>query len=248
MPPRRLLLIGIGALLLFAIARIPAGVAAYFFDGSAVTLSGYSGTIWSGQARYSAVEPLQFGSLNWGWKPTGLLRGRIEYDLETHGARSKIDGVAGVSLLGTVHARDALLEIPLEDLRAVQFGTTGMMTIGVESVELDDQWPQRATGQIMVNDLTMNIPNARGAPEPLNFGNFEGEFAIEDGQPLIAQIKDRDGPLAIEATFTLDPVGNYLLDGTVRPLGQPGSRIQNLLQFMPRETDGSYALGFSGQL
>ncbi|MCZ6716832.1 MAG: type II secretion system protein N [Gammaproteobacteria bacterium] len=238
---KKLLGVAVASFVFFLALNIPAQVVSPFLDGTPAIMTGVSGTLWNGAAQNFSVDQLQFGRARWRWKPGGLLAGRMEFDFHAGDPGQQLSGRFGLSVNGRIHARNANLELLLTQLGAMPFGTQASIFVGIESLSMAGDWPEHASGTIHLNDTSMNVP------DKLTLGDFEGHFKIVNGGNLLADFFDLDGALEIDGTLDLDPSGNYEVTGLIRPRGRMSQRLQNILNFMPRE-NGAYQLSFSGSL
>ncbi len=238
---KKILVVAIASFVFFLALNIPAQVIPPFLDATSANMTGLSGTLWNGAAQNFSVDQLQFGKAKWRWKPGGLLTGRMEFDFHAGNPGRQLSGRFGLSVSGDVHARNANLELLLTQLGTMPFGTQASISVEIESLSMAGSWPDHATGTIHLHNTSMKVPDS------LTLGDFEGHFRIENGGNLLADFFDLDGALEINGTLDLDASGNYQVTGLIRPRGRISRRLQNILNFMPRE-NGVYQLSFSGSL
>ncbi len=238
---KKILVVAVASFVFFLALNIPAQVIPPFLDGTPANMTGVTGTMWNGSAQYFSIDQLQFGQARWRWNPGGLLAGRMEFDFQAGEPGHQLSGRFGLSVSGKVFARNANLELSLTHLGAMPFGTQAGVSVGIESLSMAGDWPEHASGTIRLIDTRMKVP------DELILGDFEGYFRIENGGNLLADFFDLEGELEIDGTLDLDASGNYQVVGLIRPRGRMSRRLQNILNFMPRE-NGVYQLSFSGSL
>ncbi|MCZ6560762.1 MAG: type II secretion system protein N [Gammaproteobacteria bacterium] len=238
---KRLLGVAAASFVFFLVLNIPAQVILSFLDGTPAKMNGLSGTLWQGAAKSFAVDQLQFGQARWRWKPGGLLAGRVEFDFEAGDSEPRLSGRLGLSASGKILVRNATLDLFLNQLGVMPFGTKAKVFIAIESLSMAGEWPEHATGTIHLIDTSMDIP------ETLELGDFEGQFKIENGGDLQADFYDLEGALEINGTLSLDARGNYQGNLYIKPRGRLSRRLQNILSYMPSE-NGVYQQPFSGSL
>lgn len=238
---KKILAVAVASFVFFLVLNIPAQVIPPFLVGTPANMTGLTGTLWNGAAQNFSVDQLQFGQARWRWKPGGLLAGRMEFDFQAGDPGHQLSGRFGLSVSGNVHARNAKLELLLSQLGAMPFGTQASVSVGIESLTMAGDWPEYASGTIHLIDTRMKVPGE------LILGDFEGYFRIENGGNLRADFFDLEGALEIDGKLDLDASGNYQVTGLIRPRGRMSRRLQNILNFMPRD-NGVYELSFSGSL
>lgn len=249
---RRLAAFGLAAIACFAIATLPASLAARAFRRLGISAGEYSGTIWSGVASDAAWRGTALGELRWSLRPLALLRARAAADL----ALARPDGSASATIAtasgGALEFSNLRFDLPLEFLAQLPTGTPrgtrGRASGAFNELRLVAGWPVTARGTVDVVGLIM----PRFAEGPI--GSFElvvpDPSADSAGSPDIkAQVTDRDGPLQVDAVLTLSPGRSFLFEGTVTPRGAAPPALVRALEFLgPADASGRRPFGMSGTL
>jgi Type II secretion system (T2SS), protein N len=158
-----LLALGVLALLAFALATLPASVAAGPLRKAGIEAGAFSGSVWSGRASALAWRGAVIGDAEWQIAPLRLLTGRIA----GHARLTRVDGSAetgfDLSLTGRdVKLRMARLELPLAALNALPLGMPkgwqGRVTGQFDAIDLQQGWPTTLQGTLDLDELVAPPP------------------------------------------------------------------------------------------
>jgi general secretion pathway protein N len=253
-----LLALGVLALLAFALATLPASVAAGPLRKAGIEAGAFSGSVWSGRASALAWRGAVIGDAEWQIAPLRLLTGRIA----GHARLTRVDGSAetgfDLSLTGRdVKLRMARLELPLAALNALPLGMPkgwqGRVTGQFDAIDLQQGWPTTLQGTLDLDELV--APPPRNAP----VGSFHALFPAAQPKPslsvaqdpsnLTAQVKDKDGPFSVDAQLTLSRARNFAFEGTLAPRGPVPPAMEQSLQLLgPADANGRRQFSVGGTL
>lgn len=253
-----LVALGFLALLAFALATLPAVVLSGTLARAGLTAAGYGGSVWSGSATGFAWRGAPLGDLTWTLQPLALLRARLAGSARLTRIDGSVETGFDVSLSGRdVRLHDARFAIPLEALSALPLGMPkgwrGRASGELASVRLTAGWPAELQGTLDIDGLV--APPPRNAP----VGSFRVVLPHPAPQPslsvppaaenLTAQVRDKDGPFAVEAQLTLNPARNFALEGTVAPRGPVPPAMERSLQLLgPADAAGRRQFSVGGTL
>lgn len=215
-----------------------------------VSVHGVSGTLLSAQ-----VDQVRYGNLSvaedidWTWQPLRLVLLRLSGSVVADVARGPVRAEVAATPWGSVQVDDLTGRFSIADI----LGVAGMSGIGVDGgAELDIAQLRMAgerlttvTGQVRVRDLGWTF-----GPKRYLLGDFSADVTLEDEQ-LVGVLGDAGGPVALEGTFRLDPVGrNWTLDGRIKMRSDADPVLGNLVQGSLGRPDsaGWYRLSRRGQL
>jgi len=255
---RWLIALGVLALLAFAVATMPAGVARGPLRKAGIEASGFGGSLWSGRAAGLALRGASLGDVSWRLQPAALLRGHIA----GHAELSRPDGSLvtdfDVSLTGQeLRLTDARFVLPLAMLEALPLGLPrgwrGQATGALSELHLVQGWPQALRGTLDLDGLV--APPPRNAP----VGSFHAAFPARnpraslsvpaDPANLTAAVRDKDGPFAVDAQLTLNRARNFALEGTLQPRGPVPPAMERSLQLLgPADAAGRRQFSVGGSL
>src|SRR5262245_50850502 len=191
-----LVVLGVGAFLLFAIVTLPASVVLSWLGSSGVYAGGVSGSIWNGRAQVLQVQGANIGSVEWKLHALPLLTAHANADVKV----TRIDGFAqtqiSVGPTGTMAFKSLTASLPLSALPAntIPGGWTGTINGRFSELTLEKGWPTRVNGNLEVLDL--NGP----ARKPAKAGSYRVVFdpAASTADALKGAITDAgDGPLQV---------------------------------------------------
>ncbi len=186
--------------------------------------------------------------LSWGWRPLALATGRLGFRLDADDPDFKLTGQAAIGWDRQWRFQNLAGRASLEKLYALagqpKLPLQGMVELKLQELRLN------AAGRPTTADGVVHLLNLRiTLGQPLTLGDFEVQAmpAVPDG--VQGKVQDRNGPLALEGTFSLLPDGRYRFSGqaAVRDAGnQPLRQAMSLLG--PPDERGRWPLNFSGIL
>jgi general secretion pathway protein N len=253
-----LLALGVLALLVFALATLPAGVAAGPLRKAGIEARTFGGSLWSGRAAALSWRGAAVGDAEWKIAPVRLLTGRIAGHARLTRADGSIETDFDLSLTGRdVKLRMARLALPLAALNALPLGMPkgwqGRVTGQFDAIDLQQGWPTTLQGSLDLDELV--APPPRNAP----VGSFHAVFPAarpkpslsvpQDPSNLTAQVKDKDGPFSVDAQLTLSRTRNFAFEGTLAPRGPVPPAMERSLQLLgPADATGRRQFSVGGTL
>ncbi|HEU4617172.1 MAG TPA: type II secretion system protein N [Gammaproteobacteria bacterium] len=243
---RSWLALGLGAYVAFAVSSIPASTVYKLFAPPDLRLAGLDGTVWSGGAALGSVGPLSLHDVRWDIAAlplvTGRLSGRVEGRLADGFVETNVSAtpsrvvLTGLSASTSVPALGTLL--PLK-------GVEGLVSVALEELRLQNGWPTKAVGKVRVAQLAVPPLMPGTAAGLIALGDYEIVLKEGDGEGIAAEIHDAGGPLEVAGTLTLDPAGNYKLEGVAAARRDAPEELVQGLKLMTGEPDSSGRRPFS---
>jgi hypothetical protein len=239
--------LGCGAYVAFALLTFPAATAYRWFAPLGVSLSGISGTLWTGRAGLASIGGVPLRELEWDLAPLPLLIGRASGHFSARLADGFIDGSAAATLR-TVTLTDFEAATSLETLGSwlpLQ-GARGSLSVNIDELELRDRWPTSIVGTLRVGRLEVPplVPGGSATLVPLGDYELTG-FQVAERR-LAALLKDTGGPLEVTGTVALALQARETLngavpsfDGRVRERPDLPAALREPLEFLTVEVDGS---------
>ncbi|MGM0593471.1 MAG: type II secretion system protein N [Pseudomonadota bacterium] len=212
-------------------------------------LNGVSGRFWQGRAAQVRYQQHELGSLQWRIAPLPLLTGRASVSLQLQLPQGYLEGRVLAALSGEPLRLEAVKgQMPVAQLQRF----LAMAPVSVDGTLAVDVAEAALTADGKVQSLAGRI-NWLGAkmvaPQALEFGDLEAELRSTDDEGVEARLKDRGGPLSLDARVTLVPSGRYDLDGSVAAASGADASLRQALGMLGRSgADGRYPLSWSGQL
>ena len=253
-----LAILGVLALLAFALVTMPASVLSGTLGRAGLAASGFEGSIWSGTARGFAWRGAALGDLQWTLAPAGLLSGRLQGHAKLARVDGSIDTDFDVAFSGQdVRLRAATFDLPIEALNTLPLGMPkgwrGRASGAFDEIHVVTRWPAVLRGSIDLDGLV--APPPRNAP----VGSFHAVFPHPQPQPslsvpqdpgnLTAQVTDKDGPFSVAAQLTVSPARNFSLEGSLAPRGPVPPAMERSLQLLgPADASGRQTFSVGGTL
>jgi general secretion pathway protein N len=251
-PKLRYVVIGLSLYLVFLVITFPANVAYGYWKEYAgkrepVTLTGLSGSIWSGKASTSRIGSQVFDSLQWQFRPLSLLLGELEVLWEFRVADGYGKGVAGMNVLGNVtlnHVEGLLPVMHIAKLvRMDALKPGGSLGVDLDSVTIKDKIPTNITGNVTWHSAEVTLL------KPMSLGNLQVKFEPADTQGIKGVLSDGGGPLQLDGLLTLNPDGQYDVNLALGLRDQQQTDLGNALRSLGRpDRDGKYKIKRSGKL
>lgn len=250
MTRRRLLFLGVAALLFGLVANLPAVWLARQVQDRvpALRLAGVTGTALGGHVQYAVVDGAVLEGLDWRLRPWSLLAGRLAADLDLATDNGRIRATVSHGLVGGVsRVTDAGGAASLAWFGRLagypQLPISGDVRADVdEAVVGDDLRVTRAAGRL-------HLANARWqlAEPPIALGGFGGTLTTED-DTLTLEIAESDGPLAVNGAAQLVGGSQYRLDLRLRPRAGADERLKSILGVLGRpDAEGAYRIRERGR-
>ena len=249
-----LIALGLGALLAFALATLPASLLAGRLAGFGVQGTAFDGTIWSGRASNLDWRGIPLGNLAWRLSPAALLRSRIDGHARLERADGALESDFSVTFAGTARLTGTSFAFPIGTLSSLPIGLPkgwqGRAVGKFEEIEIAGGWPRKLRGTFDMDGLV--APPPRGA----NVGSFhivaphprpQGTGTLPD--QLTAQVTDKDGPFAVDAQLSVGKDRSFLLEGTIVPRAEVPEAMRRSLELLgPPDAQGRRPFSVSGTL
>jgi general secretion pathway protein N len=234
-------------LLVFAIVLIvsfPARVAYRWFAPPDLSLSGISGSVWSGTASEGLAGGAYIRDISWRLRPADLLTGKLAFSTTSRPASGSMETDVAVGIDGSLTLSNLAGSVPLDLVHPAfqRAGISGDLSMQFEKLMIRNGLPVDVKGSVTV--ANMYAPALSAA----TLGDYQAQFVTNDGA-ISGTVEDLSGVLDVIGTIAISPDRTYSLVGDVaaRP-GAPPSVAQQL-QFLGSADDrGFRQFRFEGQL
>ena len=247
-----LIILGLLAGLVFAIATLPATVLSSYLQRAGLEATALSGTIWSGRADGLGWRGSPLGNASWRVAAPQLLRGRVAGDVELARPDGSVSSRFSASFGGELRFEAMRVDLPVEALGALPVGLPkgwrGRVSADLAELVLSDGWPTVLRGTLDMQGLV--APPPRNAP----VGSFNVVLPDPAGpageaDALTGRVSDKDGPFSVDARLTLSRDRSFLLEGTLAPRGSVPPGLERSLQLLgPADANGRRPFSVSGTL
>lgn len=220
-------LLGVIVFAAIVIARLPAE---WIIPGSAAkACATLDGSLWSGSCAGLVLNGTSIGDLSWRLEPLRLLTGRLAAHVTVaRGTAATAHTDLELGWGGAITARHLVADLPLDP--ALVPGIPQTLT-GRAHAELALARVRRGViteleGRIEARGLE---DRSGGAETPL--GSYLVTFPGGPGEPT-GQLRDLEGPLALEGTLRLTPQPGFELQGQIAPRGGAPPELVNNIRFL----------------
>jgi general secretion pathway protein N len=251
--PWWLISLGAAAVLLIALATLPATLMASQLSRAGLDAAGLWGSVWNGRAQGLTWKSAPLGDLQWTLSPWQLLLGRAAGEVTLGRPDGSLRAAYRLALDGTLRLEDVQADLPVEMLSSLPIGMPrnwrGRLSGRFDEVTLRNGWPQMLRGTLDMDGLI--------APPPRNTSIGSYHVVIPDPAPageaapdsLTARVTDKEGPFSFEGRFTLGADRSFLLEGTLAPRGTtPPALVRSLDLLGPADANGRRPVSVSGTL
>ncbi|MBT3015105.1 MAG: type II secretion system protein N [Candidatus Thiodiazotropha sp. (ex Clathrolucina costata)] len=244
------LLIGLGGYLIFLLAGTPA----QHIIGWALAENGklpfsyatMKGSLWRGKMEAINYQGIPLDKIKWRFAPSGLLLGRISFDLELRHMNNKVDAnvartLGGIQLKNVEGQLPASMITDMADLN--QISVEGDVELNLSHVAIETERVTSAEGEIKwLNPALLR-------PFSLKEGNLKADLTTDDNGNINIKINDLGGGTSVDGELSLSNEGNYTLNGAIKPGAGSDPGLSSALKAVAKsQPDGSYRISFSGSL
>ncbi len=247
-----LLLLGLLAFVVTIVWKFPAAGVLPHVNTNPVSVTGVSGSLWSGSARQvsSPRAPVALSNVDWRVQPEKLLSGNTgaKLDFEVLGGDGSVE--VARNLAGQISVSNGKLQIPAQELEqflplpVAEFG--GRVIADIESLELENNLLKRTRGTVVWRNATVS-----GALQA-RLGQIVLDIVpeLQEGvQNHRGKLTNQDGELEIDGDLSIDPAGNYRADIRLKPLPDTPPEVISVLSLVGRQSgDGSYRIRNNGNI
>ena len=239
------------AYVFFMLSEIPAGFAYHQLltrvgGRAALQLQGVQGTLWHGSAREASLAGLDLGHLEWRLSFLGLLRARLNTDVEARGQGLSGRGHLSLARDGARALDDAQATVtasalaPLLGRLPVRLG--GVLSAKIEQASMRAGQGVAITGRIAWSDAQLT------APRPMTLGNFVVTLEPAEGGTK-GVISDQGGPTQADGLVRIKADGSYTLALKLAPRNPAQAQALSALSALGRaDKDGAVQINWSGRL
>jgi len=228
--------------LLTLLVRLPARVLLGYLPPD-INCEDPSGTVWHGTCGQVRGEGLSIAGVSWTVHPMALLSLKLSADLSS--ADPNAGGSVSVEAIrsGDVSISALRATLPIAgDASILPAGSSAIVVLALPSAKIHDEHLIAAEGTVVVQHLHIAKP-------PSDLGSYELQFAPPSPGPTIGgQLRDLEGPLAVNATLHLQPNGSYDIDGTVAARSGASDDLAKALQLFlgPADAQGQHTFSLAG--
>lgn len=172
-----------------------------------VTCTAPSGSAWRGRCGELTVQGQASGQVAWSLHPTRLFTGQLAADVNWSQGTDQLAGTLAARPGGRLTIEDAKGRLTLGSgpLASATRGLSGTIDVDVRSARVKGRVIEEVAGELQVHQLA-----SRTGQFPVS-----GELALSFPGGTSGTVKDRGGPVGLDATLTFTPEPGYLVEGFV---------------------------------
>lgn len=241
----------IGALLallflLVLLVSAPAHLLARILPDTSVRMSGFSGTVWNGEASDVAVLTdagwLQLGRTRWELSPLYLLLLSPAGDVESRWGQQRFQARLRLFPTGSMRVRDLEASFSAALMkRWIPVNLRGELNLLLDRMDVADGVPVSGTGRLVWRQAFWR--GNRGS-QPL--GDYVLEFNLSGPGKGEARVTTLSGPIEIDGGLTVDG-RRYAVDASLTSEQAIDRELAEALELMAAPVDGGFRLKFNSE-
>ncbi|WP_299009378.1 type II secretion system protein N [uncultured Shewanella sp.] len=244
------IIIGLFIYLAFLMATLPASVAMKFVTlPKGLSVSGLSGTVWSGSINNVTFEGRQLDTLKWDLSPWRLLLGQAQVNFALGERNTPINakGLVRASFSG-VYLKDFRFEAPIPTLLGnkklpLRTQVAGDVSLFLNEFDSGEAWCQSLSGTAIINQAKVN--NQFG-DYPLGDVSFALSCVNGDIQ---LKTDEKNNRLGLVGTLLLQDKNRVAINAKMKETAdQPADLKKMLSQFGAKDSKGYYNLNYKGAI
>jgi len=230
--------------LLTLLVRLPARLLLSYLPPD-VICDDPGGTVWHGSCGQVRSEGLSIAGVSWIVHPAALLSLKLSADLSSAdpnaGGSASIEATRNGDV--SISALRATLPLAAGSL-FLPAGSSATLVLALPSASIHHEHLVAAQGTVDLQQLHLAKPVA-------DLGSYELQFAPSSSESIIGgQLRDLEGPLAVNGMLRLQPNGAYDIDGTVAARSSASDDLNKALQLFlgPPDAQGQHTFSLAGTL
>jgi len=240
----RLIKIGVLTFIVGIILFFPARVAYQWFAPAELSLSGISGSVWSGRAREGDANGIYLRDLQWHIRPLDFVTLKLGFAVSTMLASGFIEGNIAIGVTGSIVARDISASVPLRALQTAlgMQGLQGSLSAQIDVLKLEAGLPVAIDGVLEVSDLIAPLIDRN------SIGGYKAEFVTQESG-VFASVEDTDGVVDLAGSLQVSADRSYLFIALLGVKPETPANLRQQMQFLGSANDrGQHELRIEGQL
>ena len=240
----RLIKIGVLTFIVGIILFFPARVAYQWFAPAELSLSGISGSVWSGRAREGDANGIYLRDLQWHIRPLDFVTLKLGFAVSTMLASGFVEGDLAIGVTGSIVARDISASVPLRTLQTSlgMPGLQGSLSAQFDVLKLEAGLPVTADGVLEVSDLIAPLIDRN------SIGGYKAEFVNQESG-VFASVEDTDGVVDLAGSLHVSADRSYLFIAQLGVKPETPANLRQQMQFLGSVNDrGQHELRIEGQL
>lgn len=243
-------IIGVLCYLIFLIALLPASIVLSLAPlPNTISLSGVSGSIWSGSIETVTVQKRQLELVQWELSPWDLFLGKAKLDLVVGNRGTAVNGKGLVTLsMSGIKAQGLRFEAPGSFLignSRLPFRTKvdGELSLIVEELAQGQPWCEQLTGKVFLNRA--KVKNQFG-DYPL--GDIELGLSCVDGNVKV-KTDETMNQLGLSGSVLLQAEKMVQISAKIKETASQPEDLKKALVFLGKhDSQGYYPISYQGRI
>ncbi len=243
-------IIGVLIYLVFLIALLPASVVVRLAPlPNTISLSGVSGSIWSGSVETVTIQKRQLEQVQWDLSPWSLFLGKAKLDLVIGNRGSAVNGKGLVTLsMSGIKAQGLRFEAPGSFLignTRLPFRTKvgGDISLFIEELAQGQPWCEQLSGKVFLNSA--KVKNQFG-DYPL--GDIELGLSCVDGNVKVNSDETMN-LLGLSGTVLLQAEKMVQVSAKIKETPSQPEDLKKALSFLgKKDSQGYYPISYQGRI
>jgi hypothetical protein len=229
------------------LATVPARVLGWLLPAEQISMQGFSGTVWNGEASRCLVKTpagyLHLGVVSWRLQPLSLLLFAPHISLKSVWGGQTLDAELIWRGADELELRELEANIPAGLLRQfVPVSLAGLFSVQLGHLHLRDGVPVEGNGRLVWQQGAWDAPGG-----PVGLGSYALDFSQQSGAALIGDVITLSGPVDAEGVVQLQD-RTYNIDISVQSPGGLDPRLQQALSLMAKPVGRGYRMQLDGDL
>jgi len=248
MRTRTYILVGVTAYFVFLLTTLPAApVLGMLKDRIPVTINNISGTLWNGKASIVITNKLMLNDAHWSFLPTRLLLARLAIDVDADLNNNPLNTRLSTGISGNLAVDELNVKLDAADVASVVALPLGELSgeffLRINHATFQPGSVPRIDGTLDWNQAAVTVA------ETADLGNISVVVNESDDSPLIANISNIGGQLALVGSLSTDEAGLYSLKLTMKPNASASDNLLSTLAMIAKkQRNGSFLLVNNGNL
>lgn len=253
---QRILIAGLflAAYLICLLATLPAALVVRYLPlptniNNLLKLEGVSGTLWRGQAARLHYASESVSQLRWDLNSWSLLRLAPEVTIR-FGERNGLNGQGVIGWNGAAFGRDLTFNAPAPWLLSrmpmrlpFPITVTGQLQLKVDQFAQGKPWCDNLYGNLDWYQASADTPAGK-----LDLADPEVKLSCLDST-LVAELKQGSDAVQTSGRLELQPNGQYLFQGNLKPGPALPAQMQQGLPFLGQpDSQGRFPLRYQGRI
>jgi len=241
---------GVTGYLLFLLLLTPAAsvISLLNLPAKTISLSGITGSIWSGQVAQAQIKSQPVEAISWSLKPLSLFAGNISTKLQATVFESPVNGRLNYSYIDSstslYDVSSYLKADALQKKLNLPFGEiAGNLKLNFEQIIIKSKALPAMSGEIKWSNAQLTLA------DKISFGDILLSINPDDAGNLSGKLSNTGGELIINGDITVTAKSIYTLRISLKPRANASAELLSIIKLIaPRKEKDQHVINKSGHL